>query len=95
MYDFVTKFEMVCLGLIAPNLRYLKAGLQPVHVSFTLSNVWCRQISKISFLRKVICPFRKISKCETGSLHEKRKYPLNQGAETLYLWCTHTSISPY
>ena len=70
MYDFVTKFEKVCLGLIHPNLRYLKAGLRPVHVSFTLSSVWLKKISKIIFLRKVIRPFRKISKCETGSLHE-------------------------
>ena len=61
-------------GSLHPNLRYLKAGLRPVHVCFTLSSVWWRQISNIIFLRKVIRPFRKISKCETGSLHEKRKY---------------------
>ena len=73
MYDFVTKFEKGCLGVIHPNLRYLKAGLRPVHVSFTLSSIWWRKISKIIFRRKVIRPFRKISKCETGSLHEKRK----------------------
>ena len=68
-------------GSLHPNLRYLKAGLPQVHVSFTLSSAWWRKISKNIFLRKVIRSFRKISKCETGSLHKKRKY---YGAQILY-----------
>ena len=44
MYDVVAKFEKVCLGLIAPNLRYLKAGLWGAHVSFTLSSIWWRRV---------------------------------------------------
>ena len=73
MYDFVTIFKKVCLGLIAPKFEVPQSWLRPVHVIFTLSSVLWRKITKISFLRKVIRPFRKISKCETGSLHEKRK----------------------
>ena len=41
-------------------LRYFKAGLRPVPVSFTLSSVWWRMVSKIIFLRNVIRPFRKM-----------------------------------
>ena len=72
--SYMYEFEKVCLGLIAPKFEVPQADLRPVHVSFTLSSVWWRKISTIIFLRKVIRPFRKISKCKTGSLYEKWKY---------------------
>ena len=73
MYDFVIQFEKVCLGPIAPKFEVPQGWPSRVHVSFTLSGVWWRHISKIILLRKGYSSVSQNIKMWNGLIAQKAK----------------------
>ena len=77
----VTKSEKVCLGLIAPKFEVPQGWPSTGLWWFYIIKCTVKIVFQNFFPGKVIRPFRKILKCETGSLHEKWKY---LGAQILH-----------
>ena len=67
----VTKSEKVCLGLIAPKFEVPQGWPSTGVCWFYIIKCTVKIDFQNYFPGKVIRPFRKILKCETGSLHEK------------------------